>query len=924
MFKSLIAVVGASEPSTPSLAAGIAYAGQGQPVRRLVLEPGPDASAGLGEWISSDTVCLAHDAAFCGEFLEECGVAVGKERILDTWLLSHVCFPCLPDHTLPALCARLGLPVEWADAAEEAEALLALWRKMRSAALDMPPALLVELAGLHAAGAPSALCSFWLEVEREVFDGVPSREVRMVDVFPAGKGFTSRREPVDDDERCTVDAEALAGLPMPDGPFADSVPGYEYREGQVSMVRKVAEAFNSGQHLLVEAGTGIGKSMAYLLPAVHWARANDMPVIVSTNTKNLQSQLIDKDLPLIDRVLGMDFKAALLKGRMNYLCIRKLLHVLLNAEFEIEDDDERRLLATVLGWLSRTASGDFAENAAWGWRGSGALGVKLTATGEECMGRSCRHYRRCFLWRARARAQAADVVVANHSLVFAEMNVNSPSLPPYAHIIFDEAHNIEDAATRHFSVEVSQSRVRFILNRLWKRGRRKRRGGRGLIPAVIKQAESGAFGGGEALTQRIVDTCEALKGAVEAVEPVLEPFIDALDALMPASSGRDAHRLRPGAVTGETWQRIAEAREQLLAALAEVRGGIEKLIEIFRSMEDDGLPFHLETVRDLDAMAAWVREVGNDIVFVLSVSESDYVYWVERVGRRYGRCRAWAAPVCVGRRLADELYAAKESIVFSSATLSVGGSYGFLKKRLGLDLVDDGAVCEFNAGTPFDYARRCLAMVPMFLPEPQDQDGDYATALGELLTAVFRRTDGRALSLFTSYAMLKRTSEVLREGLGGIRVLVQGESGSREHITEVFREDVQSVLMGTHSFWEGVDVVGESLSCLVLARLPFGVFTDPIIEARCERVEAEGGSAFFGYSLPSAVIRFRQGFGRLIRHRQDRGVVIVADRRIVTKRYGGWFRRSIPARTVSYSDREEFLSAVEEFLGEGPSAPGRK
>ena len=253
--------------------------------------------------------------------------------------------------------------------------------------------------------------------------------------------------------------------------------------------------------------------------------------------------------------------------------------------------------------------------------------------------------------------------------------------------------------------------------------------------------------------------------------------------------------------------------------------------------------------------------------------------------------------------------------MFSSATLSVRGSFDCLKKRLGLDLVESQRLIELNACTPFDYPRQCAVVVPMFLPEPGDSNRDYAAELGNLMAEVFRLTRGRAMSLFTSYEMLKRATSVLKDELlgSGIRVLAQGMSGSRENITEVFKKDFESVLMGTHSFWEGVDLVGETLSCLVVARLPFTVFTDPVTEARCELVEAQGDSAFIGYSLPCAVIRFRQGFGRLIRRRTDRGIVIVADRRICTKRYGSWFRKSLPVRTIACHDKEDFLKAIEQF-----------
>jgi ATP-dependent DNA helicase DinG len=273
--------------------------------------------------------------------------------------------------------------------------------------------------------------------------------------------------------------------------------------------------------------------------------------------------------------------------------------------------------------------------------------------------------------------------------------------------------------------------------------------------------------------------------------------------------------------------------------------------------------------------------------------------------------------------LAEQLYTQKASLIFTSATLTVRNSLDFVRKRLGLSLLEPGRILEMNAGSPFDYARQCTFMVPLFLPEPGESGGNYAEALGALLAEIFRRTHGRALTLFTSYDMLQRCAQTLRAKMANDRIpiLVHGESVSREHITQTFKQDVESVLLGTHSFWEGVDVPGESLSCLVLARLPFPVFTDPIVEARCERLEAEGTGAFAGYSIPAAVIRFRQGFGRLIRHRNDRGIVIVADRRVAQKSYGRWFRSSVPVPMQTYPEREGFLAAVDEAVSQWAANP---
>jgi ATP-dependent DNA helicase DinG len=895
--------------------------------RRFRWPCGPDADVEAGsppEGIASDAIWLSHDATVERAVLKQAGVTVPAARVVDTRLLSQILYPMLADHSLTGLAGELGLCLSVDDPADSdaggpgPDGVLALWADLRQRAASLPPVVLVEINQLLCFERHLPYRRFFLDAEKRCRETAAGPRGRLTDLLSVND-FPRRRKPSEEDaEWQPIDPEEAAELLGPAGPFAAAVSAYEHREGQLAMARCVAEAFNGSRHLMVEAGTGIGKSLAYLVPSVLWARANQTPVVISTNTKNLQSQLIDKDLPLFREVTGIDFRAALVKGRMNYLCLRKLFYVLRHADTELGRDDEKLLLCGVLVWLAETEGGDFAENACWGRPGAAALGTKLTSTGEECAGRACGHYRRCFLWRARSRAQAADIVVANHALVFAEMNMKSPALPPYAHVVFDEAHNIEDVATRHFAVEVSAGRTRFPLRRLWRAGRRKRQRGAGLIPSLRKQVESGAFSGDPEVQARAVKLCNKVVEGVRSAGDAIPPFLEALAGLAP-NGRRESVRIRPECRETAAWETIESCRKAVVAALGEVKQRVVRLAEVFKTMEEGGLPFQTETVRDLDAMVAWLGEVASDIDFVLACEDEAYVYWVEPTSPRAGGVRAWAAPISVGPRLRENLYAQKDAIVFSSATLTVGGSCKFLKARLGLDALDEERLVERNVGSPFDYPEQCAVLVPMFLPEPGGDRADYAEKVGELLSDLFRRTRGRAMALFTSYDMLRRTTERLQEGLRGsnIQVLAQGASGSRENITRLFKQDLESVLMGTHSFWEGVDLVGETLSCLVVARLPFAVYTDPIHEARCEQVETEGKSAFFGYSLPNAVIRFRQGFGRLIRHRTDRGVVVVTDRRIVSKRYGSWFRRSLPVHSAPVERPEQFFDAIDGFLGGG-------
>ena len=834
----------------------------------------------------------------------------------DITTLSRVCFPVLQNHERVTLKEHLGIAPEL----DERETMGIIHDALVERARHLPRPILEEINRLLVASGSEAVRTFFAEAAAG--GGAPegATAARLEDVFPRER-FPRPRPSPDELERVPIEREAVAAMLGPEGEIALHMGRYEHRAGQVDMSTAVCDAFNQSKCLLVEAGTGIGKSLAYLVPAVQRAVTNQLPVVISTNTKNLQSQLFEKDLPLLREALNLEFRAALIKGRMNYLCIRKLLYLLKEAEGELDlDNDGQDDLLHVLGWAAATETGDFAESSVLEQAQSRELRARLASSAEECPGRNCPHYNRCFLRKARAHAHGADVIVANHSLVFAEININTSALPPYVDIIFDEAHNIEEAATRHFSIELSTLKLRFITRRLVRRRRGRQGRGKGFLPSLLKHLASDTFQGSEAQREKARTITESMLTQVEALQTSADRLFEAMGDLLD-KPGRPLPSLRITAAVKETtvWHGLEEARTGMddeLRALTELA---DNLAELLHEVDADELPFHMDQIQELAAVSIRLKELLQDLDFVIASKEEGFVFWVERTPPRMGGVRAWGAPVTVGKQLADAFYSQKETVVLTSATLTVKGSFDFFKSRLGFDQVPAERCMELDAGSPFDYAQQCRVLVPMFLPEPGEAGGSYATELGALLAEVFRRTRGRGMVLFTSYSMLRETTDALEKDLeyDAIPVLAQGHSGSRENITSLFKRNLEAVLMGTHSFWEGVDVVGETLSCLVIARLPFAVFTDPIQVARSEKIVAEGGDPFRSYALPNAVIRFRQGFGRLIRHRSDRGVVIVTDRRIMTKSYGAAFRKSLPTRTISLSDRAPFLAAIETCLSEG-------
>ena len=882
----------------------------------VMLKDARDAASVLEDFLQflpDDALCIAHNAAFDRQFLRIATKDRFRHSVLDTVELSRICFPTLPSHSLAVLTEIFGFASEKTShrALADCETLAQLWEAILQKAQEIPLAVVGEMNRLLAANPRHPYREFFARLGQERLSEKLGQETDLANLFKLRKGFQVR-EPIDGEgEFGAIDADKVAGWFDSGGAFARAFPGYENRPGQMEMAERVTQAMNSGRHLMVEAGTGIGKSLAYLAPALEFAVANDTPVVISTNTKNLQSQLFEKDLPLLRKALDIDFKAALLKGRRNYLCLRKLLYLLDQIDTELDGEDRMRLL-NLLPWAVWTETGDITENIVAGRPHFAPLWAKLSTVGDECLGRSCKRFRQCFLWKARAKAQEADLIVANHSLVFAELGSKSPALPDHRHMVFDEAHNLEDAATNHLAVELTQSRVITALTRLHRGGRK---GSTGLMASMEKCFAAASLSAPD-LAEMALKRIDDIRAGVQEAHELISPFFHAMEGALSSRKQGESCRYRQDDKRPAVWDPVDKSEQELFSALARVLHGVEDLAAIMRELDEGTVPYQLEYTRELDASAAWMREITEDATFILQAASNEYVYWLERTGSKSGQVRAVAAPIAVGPLLFDQLYQRKRSLIFCSATLTVKNNFNFISRRLGISLIPPERLMTFNAGTPYNYREQCFVAAPVFLPEPGAKDGDYAAELAVFLSEVFRRTEGRGMALFTSYDMLTRVADVLeKEFLGdGLTLLAQGRSGSRENITSIFKRGNRSVLLGTHSFWEGVDVAGDALSCLAIARLPFGVQTDPIIEARCEKVESDGGNAFMEYSLPSAVIRFRQGFGRLIRSQTDRGVAIVADRRIVVKRYGQWFRDSIPVPTESYSDREKLLDDIEDFL----------
>ncbi|MGB9618937.1 MAG: ATP-dependent DNA helicase [Armatimonadota bacterium] len=638
----------------------------------------------------------------------------------------------------------------------------------------------------------------------------------------------------------------------PEGRFAALCPGYEFRSEQVEMAKAVARALAHNRHLLVEAGTGVGKTVAYLTPVVMHALSNRRPVVVSTHTINLQGQLVEKDIPLMQQVMEeYPFTAVLMKGRGNFLCLNELDNA---SSLVVYQGD--RAFERLKKWASKTETGDVGE-----------LDFPFPDWHEVCSNQdTCRRTEcpynadRCFYYRMRKKAETADVVVVNHSLFFTDVGLRmldpkNAIIPDYCAVVFDEAHHLEDVASRTFGIEFSNYRVTSLVNRL-----RKRR------DLAIPPGE----------LQMLQTTNDALFEMLSAV-PKQEFFVEELYEAV----GRD---------------RVQEQVRNLIVQLDSLN---TQLSEEQRDADRE----HKERIQGYRNMASRMAGELNQLFFA---EEAGYFRWAERLsGSRFVKCCLHYSPVSVADLLREHMWDAIDTVVCTSATLSNSGTFCYLKSRLGTPDCD-----ELIVGSPFDFRTQALLYVPDDLAPPSESD-EYADAVAARIGEILVASGGRAFLLFTSYRMLNTVFNRLKDDLP-FRLLRQGEM-SNERLIKEFREDESTCLMGVHSFWEGVDVKGERLSCVIIDKLPFAVPDTPTNKARCEQIEREGGDWFREYAIPQAQIRLKQGFGRLIRTRTDYGVVAILDSRIHHRFYGPEFLRYLPPCRMTKS-----LQRIREFLAVEP------
>ena len=645
----------------------------------------------------------------------------------------------------------------------------------------------------------------------------------------------------------------LKDIFSPGGIISQHLSGYEYREEQLLMANAVARAFAASEHLVVEAGTGVGKSFAYLIPAVSLAAKNNQTVVISTNTISLQEQLVTKDIPFLHKILPRDFKAVLAKGRRNYLSRRRLNSLLTYEQGLFDTLEEVEQLKKIVEWVETTEDGSRADLST---QPANQIWDKVASDRDNCLGRKCPTYDVCFYFKARHEMHEADLLIVNHHLLFSDLALRQidPSvgiLPEYDYLVIDEAHHLEATATHHTSLEISNTRIKWLLD------------------SLHNERNDGG-------TATRFDSSSLLDEVAEAREKANQFFKVVGDYF--AETDRNTETKR---IDQDNLDEVFAEGNILDAPLSNIEKTLKQLRDNAETDDDE---------QELTSYYNQCRRLRGELDLMIRQPEPDYIYWAETSAwGRTPRILLNATPINVSKMLRENIFDVKESVIMTSATLTTNQNFDYYKKRIGIDTCR-----ELLVHSPFNFKEQVQIHIPHSMPDPNS--AEFVPAAIHQIKHYLEMTHGKAFVLFTSYKMMDEVYEEVAPYLAeiGIDVFKQGDGLSRTDMLQAFREDTNSVLFGTSSFWEGVDVRGEALSNVVITKLPFEVPTHPIMEARVKQIKEQGGNEFLEFSLPEAILRLKQGFGRLIRTQTDQGIVVILDSRIKTRSYGRHFLESLP------------------------------
>jgi ATP-dependent DNA helicase DinG len=872
-----------------------------------------------------NSVLVGHNVAFDLSFLQRSLTRTGYRpfsgRVLDTMDFLRILFPSLASLQLTMVSHAFDIEHERPHQADsDADVTAQIWLACLHRLFSLP---LLTVQRLNHIFETSGTDLGWFMQEVAAFK--EQQTSVDLDAHRYFRQFTINVDDWDEEESARDEVEVMQMNPsFPDfyqelkRTLQQKFAVYEDRAAQEQMIREVEASLQQDKHLLIEAGTGTGKSLGYLIPALYFGLKNDKKVVVSTHTINLQEQLRDRDIPLLQEIFPARFRAAVLKGRSHYLCLRKFEHKINSRDYEYGKDDLINAAQMVV-WLGETKRGD-EEELHFGNKGA-AFWHTVASDTDSCLNRACPWFKKCFYHRARHEANIADIVITNHSMLFTDMKADNRLLPQYKHLIIDEAHHFEEVASKHLGIELHYLSFTGTLQWLYKDNRS------GQLPSLNFRLQQ--YDEAQAAVWR--ETIELMYPKLVLIREEWDKLSELLYELLSSSSGDPAQtetgqyvlRMKPEALPAN-WNDLLVMEDNIFLNLNEILKTLEKLVGELKEVQE---VYEVQSLlTDLGGILKELCRHRDALHFFMKMPDEDYVYWME--AGAYAKSKSLAlicVPSDVSPMLQEHFFGTKDSIIMTSATLSVDKSFEYMCEQLGLKPTvpeEEAKVKTVQLPSPFNYRKQALVCIPRDFPGIKGGaagEAVFVNALIESLAEVAAATKGRMLVLFTSSRMLKQVNAGLKEVLKplGIQVLGQGvDSGNRSKLIRLFQDSRASVLLGTSSFWEGVDIPGEALSCLAIVRLPFQPPTHPLVEAKCEILKKNNLNPFMKLSVPQAVIRFKQGFGRLVRTASDRGIVIIYDTRVIDTYYGKYFLYSLPGPKIEHMTSRQMIPRIKEWMEE--------
>ena len=692
-----------------------------------------------------------------------------------------------------------------------------------------------------------------------------------------------------------------------DGILVSEIKGFEHRHEQEEMAKNIQNAINDNRKIIVEAGTGTGKTLAYLIPAIKWAIANKKKVIIATNTINLQEQLLLKDIPLAKSVIKDEFSYALVKGRTNYLCKRLFTELSLGKSVDIEtfSMEAREQIEYILKWGNKTKTGDKAELPFEVYPDVWEL---VQSTTELCLGKKCPFRKECFHMKTRMKKMEADILISNHHVFFSDLNVRAETdfdseyliLPRYDMVIFDEAHNIESVARSYFSVEVSKISFTRLLHRIYQKKSKKKK-----EKSALTRVEETIDEKYLEKTGDYLELLKNMKSEIYSLQTIGDEYFDEIRRMFETNTEAPIRKsLNNFEMTKSNFLENLRAKKEFFQAkLAEFLN----LMMAFNNVIDEEKDKNPEVINFNNHLKIFKKYIDS-FKFINNFSDDDYVYWLDINSKRTNVVLT-ATPLNIAQKLSSVLFENLNRLVFASATIMANGNFEYFKKSLGLD---EEECMECFIESPFDYENQMSVYIPADIQDSENLNA-FITDASKFILDILKKTKGKAFILFTSYTMLNQIYYSLVNKLknSNFEIFLHGEK-PRSQLIKEFKEAKNPVLFGTTSFWEGVDVQGENLSNVIITKLPFLVPTDPIVSAISKKIEESGGNSFSDFQLPEAIIKFKQGVGRLIRKKTDRGNVFILDSRVIKKKYGSAFIKALPSqKNIKILEKDDIIKEIE-------------